>query len=229
MAIRQGNFPYRVPYPTRSGLSQYGGSLFAKVVISADTTLVVDTNDEFVYNLLVNDSADADTDLLIPCFILPSGAMVEDVGVENFMVHTELANYQLGDSVDDDGWMDTVVFIATDTNAIGEIEWMHASISARYFLSVSTADASDVALLSTTVLPAYLSDGPRIVYSNSDYSTVAIVGLDSDDEPRPHEYSMGLTQSGAVDVTGGMAIYLKYNLSGLQIREPSSNLGDTGD
>src|SRR3990167_6254289 len=103
MAIRQGNFPYRVPYPTRSCLSHYGGSLFAKIVVSADTTLVVDTNDEFVYNLLVNDSADADTDLNIPAFLLPSGTMVEDVGIHNFMVHTEAAAYILGDTVDSDG------------------------------------------------------------------------------------------------------------------------------
>jgi hypothetical protein len=140
-----------------------------------------------------------------------------------------LVKYTLGDSVDVDGWVDTIVFVATDTNALGEIEWMHASISARYFLSVSTADAADVALLSTTVLPAYLSDGPRIVYGDSAFSTVAVVGLDSDDEPRPHEYSMGLTQTGAVDITGGFALYLKYNFSPLHIREPSSDLGDTGD
>ena len=210
-------------------MSLYGGSLFAKIIVSADTTLVVDTNDEFVYNLLLNDSADADTALNIPCFILPSGTMVEDIGVENFMVHTELASYILGDTADSDGYVDTVYFVATNTDAIGRVRWVAGNYITRYFLSVSTADGADVALLSTTISPPYISNGGRIVYSDSAYSTVAVVGLDSDDEPRPNEYCIHLHQKGAVDITGGMAIYLKYNFSPLQIREPSSDLGDTGD
>ena len=225
MAIRMGNFPHRVPFPHAPVNGAYGGSLFAKIIVSADTTLVVDSNDEFSYNLLLNDSADADTALDIPCFLLPSGAMVEDVGIENFMVHTESASYILGDTVDSDGWVSTTFFVATDTAAIGVIRWAHGSISNRFFLSVSTGDGSDVALTSTTITPAYIAQGPRVMYSATDYSTVAVVGLDSDDEPHLNEYCIHLHQKGAVDVTGGLAIYVKYNLSPLQIREPSSDLG----
>jgi len=227
MAIRQGNFPYRIPYPTRSGLSQYGGSLFGKIIVSADTTLVVDTDDEFKYNLLVNDSADADTDLDIPCFILPSGTIIEDIGIHRFQATTAAAHFILGDTADSDGWMDTVQFAtASGTDAIGIINWAAGGLSARMF---ATTGSDDPALASTLTIPARVGFGPREWYSDSAYSTTLVVGLDSDDEPRPHEYAIHIHQKEAVAVTGGMSVYIKYNLAGLQIREPSSNLGDTGD
>ena len=225
MAIRRGNFPHRVPFPHAPVNGAYGGSLFSKIIVAADTLLVTDTDDEFKYNLLLNDSADADTALDIPCFILPNGTMIEDIGVENFQVHTESATYILGDTVDSDGWVDSVFFVATDTAAIGVIRWAHGSISNRFFLSVSTADGSDVALTSTTITPAYIAQGPRVVYGSTAYSTVAVVGLDSDDEPHLNEYAIHIHQKEAVDVLGAMSIYLKYNFSPLQIREPSSELG----
>lgn len=228
MAIIQGNFPYRIPDYVRNHGDLYG-SLFAKIIVSADTTLVVDTNDFKFYNLLLNDSADADTALNIPCFILPSGTMIEDVGVENFAVHTELASYILGDTADSDRWVDTAFFVATDTAAAGVIRWAAGTVPFRMFLSVSTADGSDVALTSTTITPAGIAQGPRVVYSDSAYSTVAVVGLDSDDEPRPHEAAIHIHQKGAVDIVGGMSIYLKYNFSALQIRELSSETRSTGD
>ena len=222
MAIRMGNFPHRVPFPHAPVNGAYGGSLFAKVIISADTLLVTDSNDEFSYNLLLNDSADADTDLNIPCFLLPSGSMIEDFGIENFMVHTESAAYIFGDTVDSNGWADTVSFIATATDANGVINWSFDGVAFRSFM---TTGSDDPALLSTAITPAYFARGPRIVYSATDYSTVAVVGLDSDDEPHLNEYCIHLHQKGAVDVTGGLAVYVKYNLSPLQIREPSSDLG----
>ena len=201
-------------------------SQIVKVVVSADTTLVADCD---AYSIIINDSADADTDLAIPIFICPSGTIIEDVGVENFQVWTESANLQIGDTADDDGWIDTVVLVATDTSGLGVIRWAWESVPFRMFLSVSTADGSDVALTSTTITPAYIAQGPRAVYADTAYSTVAI-GLGSDDEPRLGlDYQMAIVNAGAVAVTGGLAIYIKYNLAGLQIREPSSNLGTTGD
>jgi hypothetical protein len=222
MAIRMGNFPHRIPFPGAPTFGAYGGSRFAKVIVAADTLLVTDSNDEFVYNLLVNDSADADTDLNIPCFIMPNGTMVEDIGIENIMVHTESAAYILGDTVSSAGWISTLAFIATDTNAIGAINWMAAGLSARMF---ATTASDDPALLSTLTVPANVGFGPRVMYGSTEYSTVAVVGLDSDDEPELHEYAIHIHQKGAVDVLGLMAIYLKYNFSPLQIREPSTNLG----
>ena len=229
MAIIQGNFPYRVPNHVRNHGDLYG-SVFGKIIVSADTTLVVDTNDFKFYNLLLNDSADADTALDIPCFILPSGTMIEDVGIENWAVHTESASYVLGDSVDSDGWVSTIAFVATDTDALGRIRWIGQNYITRYFLSVSTADGSDVALLSTTIAPPYLRDGGRIVYSDSAYSVATVVGLDSDDFPRGNEYAINIHQKGAVDVLGGLSIYVKYNFAPLQIREVSTTVGlSTGD
>ena len=232
MAIRNGNFPFRVPYPANTG--QLGQSFIAKIIVSADTTLVTGTDDEFVFNLLLNDSADADTDIDIPCFILPSGTMVEDIGIENFQVWTESATLILGDTVDSDGWLDSVSFVATDTDPIGVIQWM--SEVAPLAWDQSTAFQDDTTALAG---PAYFSRGGvaagksgsrrAVVYSDSAFSTTAVVGLDSDDEPRPHEYAINLHQKEAVAATGGMAIYLKYNFAPLQMREPSSNLGDTGD
>ena len=228
MAIARGNFPFRVPYPANTGL--LGQSFIAKVIISADTTLVSGTDDEFVFNLLLNDSADADTDLDIPCFLLPSGTMIEDIGIENFQVWTESATLILGDSVDSDGWVDSVHFVATDTDGLGVIKWMKEASLGGWDLSTAFLDDTTAG-----AGPAYFrigsiaTGGKQIVYSDSAYSTVAVVGLDSGDEPRPHEYAIHIHQKEAVAVTGGMSIYLKYNFAPLQIREPSSNLGDTGD
>src|SRR3990167_456563 len=221
MAIKQGNLPFRVPYPANTGM--IGQSFIAKVIISADTTLVVDTDDEFFYNLLLNDSADADTDLDIPCFLLPSGTMIEDIGFHRFQANTAAAHLILGDTADSDGWIDTVIWAtASGTDAIGIIQWGSQFENEQVHQSSALVD-------DTTFSPAYLEFGPRVVYSDSAYSTATVVGLDSDDEPRPHEYAIHVRQKEAVNVTGGVAIYLKYNFSPLQLREPSSNLGDTGD
>jgi hypothetical protein len=222
MAIRRGNFPHRSPFPSAPTFGAYGGSRFAKIIVAADTLLVGDSDDEFVYNLLLNDSADADTDLNIPCFIFPNGTMIEDIGVENFMVHTESAAYILGDTLSSAGWVSTLAFVATNTDAIGAINWMAAGLSARMF---ATTGSDDPALLSTLTVPAYVGFGPRAVYGSTEYSTVAVVGLASDDEPELHEYAIHIHQKGAVDVLGALAIYVKYNFSPLQIREPSTNLG----
>ena len=136
MAIRQGNFPFRVPYPANTG--GLGQSFTAKVIGSADTTLVTDTNDEFRYNLLLNDSADADTDINIPCFILPVGTIVEDIGIENFQVWTESVGIILGDTANSDGWVDTIAFISTTTDALGQIRWMTDGLNARMFATTGS-------------------------------------------------------------------------------------------
>jgi len=230
MAIKQGNFPYRTPARLRNSPMAYGTSLFGKIVISADTTLVVDTNDGDFYNLLLNDSADADTDLDIPVFLFPSGTMIEDIGIENFQVWTEAATLILGDTADSDGWVDSVSFVATDTDAIGVIKWMKDASLGGWDLSTAFMDDTTAG-----AGPAYFrigsiaTGGKQVVYSDSAYSTTAVVGLDSDDEPRPLEYAIHVHQKEAVAITGGLAVYVKYNFAPLQIREPSSNLGDTGD
>ena len=94
------NAPVRIPMQDDFDLP-IGVSRTVKVIISADTNLVADSN---AYNVMLNDSADADTDLNIPLFLLRSGVMVEDVGVECFQVFTEAASFVLGDTSDSDGW-----------------------------------------------------------------------------------------------------------------------------
>ena len=213
------NAPFIVGRTINTGLGLPSVSQMVKLIYSADTTLVADCD---AYNILVNDSADADTDLPIPIFICPSGTIIEDVGVEVFQVFTESANLQIGDTADDDGWMDTVTLIATDTQAVGVIQWARDAQPRLH--SIDSAQVDD-----TTYDNLYFVEGPRAVYADSGYSTVAIV-LGSDDEPRLGlDYAMSIVNAGAVAITGGLSIYIKYNLAGLQIREPDSDLGTTGD
>ena len=195
-------------------------SRIVKVILTGDTTLSADSD---AFNVLWNDSADADTDLNIPLFLLQEGVIVEDIGTHNVMVHTESAAFILGDTADSNGWVSTVAFVATDTDAIGRIRWMKSDFLAR--TATDTAFAGDY-----TWEPAYWQNGPRIVYGDSAISTVAVVGLDSDAEPKFDEYKIHVHQKGAVHVTGLTEIYLKYNLAAMQApNAPSSILGTTGD
>jgi len=195
-------------------------SRIVKVILTGDTTLVADSD---AFNVLWNDSADADTDLNIPLFLLKEGVMIENIGFQNAMVHTESAAFILGDTADSDGWLDTVTFVATATDVLGVVKWGSQAFSAR--TGTDTAGAGDY-----TWNPAYFQTGPRIVYADSAYSTVAVVGLDSGSEPTHDEYVIHVHQKGAVDVTGLTEIYLKYNMAGMMApNAPSSNLGTTGD
>ena len=197
-------------------------SRLVKVILTGDTTLSADSD---AFNVLWNDSADADTDLNIPLFLLQSGVMIEDIGFRNIMVHTESAAFVLGDTVDSDGWLDTVTFVATNTDAAAVINWGSRFAPLGWDLSTAAQDSTG-----TPGGPAYLAYGERIAYGDSAYSTVAVVGLDSDAEPKFDEYAIHVHQKGAVDVTGLTEIYLKYNLAPMQAPlAPSSNLGTTGD
>lgn len=223
MAIIQGNFPYRPPAAVRRSPDALYNSFFGKIIVSADTTLVVDTNDEKFYNLLLNDSADADTDLNIPCFIVPGGTMIEDIGIEVYAPFTDAASFILGDSLGSDRWVDTVAFgtalwAGSDTNAVGLVRWMSQWENQQVHQSSALVD-------DTTFSPAAFEYGPRVVTASVAYSTATVVGLDSDDEPRPDEFGMHIHQKEAVAIVGSMSIYFKYNFSGLQIRELSSEVG----
>ena len=57
---------------------------YVKVIVTGDTTLAADSD---AFNVLWNDSADADTDLDIPLFLLQSGVVVEDIGRINFSLN----------------------------------------------------------------------------------------------------------------------------------------------
>ena len=151
---------------------------------------------------------------------------MEDIGGHNFQVWTESAAWTLGSTAAPAELLDSVSYVATDTQALGVIRW---AVGGSLMRTIQTTGSDDPAALSTTLAPAFFNQGPAVVYGDSAYSTVAVVGLDSDDEPRPHEYMAALIQNGAVAITGGLSLYLKYNFADFQIREPSSNLGDTGD
>ena len=197
-------------------------SRIVKVILTGDTTLSADSD---AFNVLWNDSADADTDLNIPLFLIQEGVMIEDVGFRNIQVHTESAAFILGDTASSAGWLDTVTFVATNTDGAETINWGSRYAPLGWDLSTAAQDSTGA-----PGGPAYLAYGSRIALGDSAISTVAVVGLDSDAEPKFDEYKIHVHQKGAVDVTGLTEIYLKYNMAAMQApNAPSSNLGTTGD
>lgn len=229
------NCPVHLPLPGDFDIP-LGVSRIAKVIVTGDTTLVADSN---AYNLLLNDSADADTALDIPLFIMPSGTMVEDIGWETSQVWTESASFILGDTGTSDGWLDTVSFVATDTGTLGEIRW--GSVVQSDVKVESTAHLDDTSTrplffqgsgsTGVTVVGAGASKG-RVVYADSAYTEPTVVGLTAGAIgafPQNFEYAIHIHQKGAVGVTGMTALYIRYNFAPMTIIEPSSNIGTTGD
>jgi len=195
-------------------------SRIAKCVLTADTTLTSDG-----YNIMVGvdqlGASAVDSEASVPCFIFPSGMMVEDIGFETSLPWDASVGIRFGDCGDSDGWASTVTFIASATMAAGEIKWM-----SKYQLN--TTLESTVLVVSTTLVPAYLAWGPRVVFSASDDTgaSTAIIGLDTDVlDIGMHRHRIHYYQDGAVAATGTTAVYLKYNFSHYLQPVPTSDLG----
>jgi len=211
-------YPVIIPSPGESGVGYPSLSRIAKCVITADTTLSTDS-----YDILLNDSADADTDADIPCFVFPSGTIIEDIGFEIFMVFTESAAFKFGDTSDSDGWASTVTLVATDTDAAGRIRWMSQYTPNTYAVGVGSTVAPETC---PAFIPAYLEWGPRAMYGASDATGSTVTGLDSDTfDLLRSQHHINFYQDGAVAVTGAMSVFLKYNFANLYKMAPSTNLG----
>lgn len=206
------NYPIVLPQPGSAGPGIPSVSMIAKCVVTADTTLSSDQ-----YNILL-DAGDSDRD--IPLFVMPSGTMIEDIGFEITQVWTESVGIKLGDCDDSNGFADTVWLVSTVvTTAAGLIKW--ASMS-----GITAELESSAKIDSTAARMAYLKEGPRCFFANSDDTgDSTVTGLDTDVFELGKRYAINMYVDGAVVATGTTHFYIKYNFSYFQLPAMASDYG----